>query len=398
MDDSRLFLLFERYYRGLATPVEKDELLAHLKSLPDETVSGLLEKTWNTEDPEQVFFTPDTREKFLHRLPPAATPEAFVKPLEGKRRRLVIRIAAAAVLFFAISLAVVFLLKQDAAKENGMAKKPAGVSKERQIVPGGDKAVLTLSDGSQIVLDSASNGDLAQQGGSTIIKIGGRLNYAANGQSSQVLYNTITTPRGGQYQVELADGSKVWLNAASSLRFPTAFAENVRTVELSGEGYFEVAHDPAKPFYVKVNDLEVQVVGTHFNINGYANEPAVKTTLLEGRVRVKNSRKHVFLNPGQQAVVSAAQDDLRIIDDVDVEEVVAWKNGRFLFNSTDLEAIMRQAARWYDADVQYEGKTAETFSGSLPRTENITQLLKIMEATEKVSFRIQGKEIMVKPK
>lgn len=291
-----------------------------------------------------------------------------------------------------------FLLNQH--PRNDFAKaKPQSVPLQNDIAPGGDKAVLTLADGSRVVLDSAANGALTRQGNVTVIKLNGQLAYSAEGsKATEVLYNTISTPKGGQYQLVLADGSKVWLNAASSLRFPTAFTGKERRVELTGEGYFEVAHDETKPFHVSVHNMDVEVLGTHFNINAYNDEPSIKTTLLQGRVKVKKEEKLVYLNPGQQAVINPAADNIKVDYDVDTEEVVAWKNGRFQFNSANIETIMRQAARWYDADVQYQGETSETFSGGLPRSENISQLLKILEATGKVDFSIHGKRIIVQPK
>lgn len=266
------------------------------------------------------------------------------------------------------------------------------------IKPGGDKAVLTLADGSQVVLDSAGNRTIASQGNTTIINLNGKLSYNAgevNNQNNAVVYNTITTPKGGQYQLVLADGSKVWLNSASSLRFPTAFAGTNRVVELTGEGYFEVAHNAAKPFQVKVNDMEVEVLGTHFNINGYADEPLVKTTLLEGRVKVKKNGNFAYLNPGQQAIIQPAKNEIGLDNDVNIEEVMAWKNGKFLFNGADLETIMRQVSRWYDVDFVYEKKISETISGGLSRSESISRLLTILEATGKVQFKINGKQIVV---
>ena len=191
----------------------------------------------------------------------------------------------------------------------------------------------------------------------------GKLAYTTDGTAAnEVLFNSINTPNGGQFQITLADGTKVWLNSASSLRYPTSFPGEKRVVELTGEGYFEVAHNAKQPFLVKVNDMEVAVLGTHFNINSYSDEPSVKTTLLEGKVKVSKAGNYILLNPGQQAVVSPLQNEIRIANDVDLEEVVAWKNGRFLFNSANIETIMRQVARWYDVDISYESKINDPIS------------------------------------
>lgn len=303
-------------------------------------------------------------------------------------------LSAAASLLLIIS--VTYLLTNRENQNSDTAGQVTKVVKE-QIVPGSDKAVLTLADGTVVVLDSAGNKTVANQGDVTVVNVDGKLSYmdgTANGKN-ELLYNTISTPKGGQYQVVLADGSKVWLNAASSLRFPTEFSGKTREVELTGEGYFEVVHNPKQPFHVKVNDMEVAVLGTHFNINSYNDEPFVKTTLLEGKVKVTKADNYILLNPGQQAVATPLQNEIRIANNVNIEEVVAWKNGRFLFNSTNIETIMRQVARWYDVDINYESKINEPLSGGLARSENVQQLLKILEATGKVKFRINGKQIVV---
>jgi ferric-dicitrate binding protein FerR (iron transport regulator) len=300
-----------------------------------------------------------------------------------------IRISAAAVLLV-VSLGLFYALKLE---NRQLAKVPSTTSKPDDISPGGDKAVLTLADGRKIILDTASNGALTVEGGIKVIKAGGQLSYNEQIKSSEVLYNTISTPRGGQYQLELADGSRVWLNAASSLRFPTAFIGDDRTVELTGEGYFEVAHDASRPFHVKVGDMDVKVLGTHFNINSYPDEPTIETTLLQGRVSVRKGQQFVFLNPGQQAIVAGSQ--VQIDNDVDVEEVVAWKNGWFNFNSLRIQDILRQLSRWYNVDIVYEGEpTQHHFTGMVSRNSKVSEVLKIMEQAGMV-FKIDGKTITV---
>ena len=301
--------------------------------------------------------------------------------------------AAAAVLLF-MALGLWFVVGRDI-REKSTAVGPAI---GQDFAPGGDKAVLTLADGSRVVLDTADNGALTRQGSVTVIKLNGQLAYNREGNTSaEVFYNTITTPKGGQYQLVLADGSKVWLNAASSLRFPTAFAGKERTVELRGEGYFEVAHDASKPFRVKVNDMEVQVLGTHFNINSYSDEPTVKTTLLEGRVMVKKADKKVYLNPGQQAQSAVASATVRVVPDVNTEEVIAWKNGYFSFHNADIQTVMRQLARWYGVEVVYKGAVPQRmFEGEMQRGLMLSQALKILQKNN-VHFKIEGEKIVVMP-
>lgn len=320
-------------------------------------------------------------------------------PQKGKllQMRPVLRwLSVAAILTILVGGYLWFNTKQSNQQRNIAAVK----NQQEVIVPGGDKAILTLADGTNIVLDSAGNGTVTNQGNVKVIKLNGAVTYELpkGADKTQVVYNTITTPKGGQYQLVLADGSKVWLNAASSLRYPTVFNETNRVVELTGEGYFEVTHNPQRPFHVKTGDVEVAVLGTHFNINSYADEPMVKTTLTQGRVKVSKAGNYVFLNPGQQAITQHAKEDdqIRIQNNIDADEVLAWKDGKFAYNGADIKTIMRQAARWYDVDVVYKGNITEMFSGTLPRSENIEELLKILEATSKVKFEINGKEITVK--
>jgi transmembrane sensor len=280
------------------------------------------------------------------------------------------------------------------------------LSKVPDVAPGGNKAVLTLSDGSLIVLDSAGNGTLTQQGSTRVIKSGaGQLAYEAGAgdkptASGKIEYNTVSTPRGGQYQVELPDGSKVWLNASSSLHFPTAFPGRSREVEITGEAYFEVAKDVNKPFYVKVNGQSVEVLGTQFNINAYTDEPLIRTTLLEGSVRITNGKSVAKLAPGQQAKVPnplSGTEGIKVVNDADLEEAMAWKNGLFHLTSADIGTIMRQLVRWYDVEVDFEGGIPSGhITGEVPRSTSLAKVLKVFE-TSGVHFRIEGRKIIVTP-
>ena len=269
---------------------------------------------------------------------------------------------------------------------------------ENDVLPGGNKAILTLSDGYVISLDDAKNGQLAQQGNVQIAKLGnGQVAYSViEGKQSEVVFNTLTTPRGGQFRLTLPDGSQVWLNSASSVKYPTAFIDRQRKVEISGEAYFEIAHNPSKPFIVSVNGMNVKVLGTHFNINAYDDEASVKTTLLEGSVSLNKADVVATLTPGQQAQLGNSG-KIKVIDNVDIDQVVAWKNGYFSFNRADLQTVMRQIARWYDVDISYEGKIPERqFGGKIDRNSNASEVLKILRET-KVNFRIEGKKIIVTP-
>jgi len=274
------------------------------------------------------------------------------------------------------------------------------------IEAGENKAILTLGDGSRIILDDAKNGILANQGGNSVLKAAeGEIVYSfineikdplTEDQQVPVIYNTIETPKGGKFQIVLPDGSKVWLNAASSLRFPTVFNGSKRQVELKGEAYFEVSHDKSKIFEVNTRNQVVQVLGTHFNINAYLDEPTVNTTLLQGSVRVSDLRTNIsqLLKPGEQSQLS---EQIDVINLKDTNEAVAWKEGYFQFDEADIKTVMRQIERWYDVSVIYEGDLPNyRFGGEIERNLSLLQVLKVLEKT-KVHFRLDGREVTVMP-
>ncbi|WP_199141253.1 FecR family protein [Pedobacter sp. ASV12] len=306
------------------------------------------------------------------------------------------RYAAAAVIVLCASVALWYNFYSSSLKDQ---EKVAA----RPIVPGGRKAMLTLANGTKIDLTHSVNGALAKEAGIEITKTAdGQLRYEIKDQHqtpSFALYNTIETPKGGQYQIHLPDGTKVWLNAATSLKYPLSFTgAKERRVELTGEAYFEVAKDKLHPFKVISKNQEVQVLGTHFNINAYADEDNIKTTLLEGAVRVaiRTKGQHAneeILKPGQQAILEA--NEIAVVEK-DVAAEVAWKNGRFTFVDEPIESIMRKVARWYDVDIVYKGNMKEkAFAGSVSRYDNISKLLNTMEATNTVHFKIEGRRVIV---
>jgi len=275
------------------------------------------------------------------------------------------------------------------------------VSHASHIKPGDNKAYLTLANGKKIVLSDAKNGTLVAQNGIQITKTTeGQLVYTVTGNNNSTSsdYNTIETPKGGQYQVRLPDGTNVWLNAASSLRYPSAFKGSERKVELSGEAYFEVAKNKKMPFRVISNTQTVEVLGTHFNVNSYLDEADTKTTLLEGSVRVKrnNSAAAVVIRPGQQASVKQNVNDKINVAEADMEEVMAWKNNYFRFNNENIESVMRKISRWYNVDVEYKGAISdEEFNGTISRSKNIVQVLEMLEGTKSIHFKIEGRRIVV---
>lgn len=305
------------------------------------------------------------------------------------------RVAAAAAVLVVILGTYLLFIDKSGKESQFLTNKPV---QPADIVPGGNKAVLTLSDGSVVILDNAQNGILSQQGSTKVLKLNdGQLAYNANGSplgnGGKVLYNTISTPRGGQYQMTLSDGTKIWMNAASSVRFPVTFSSTERRVELTGEAYFEVAKNTTKPFRVKTSRQEVEVLGTHFNINAYTDETTINTTLLEGKVKVTDAgEKSVVIIPGQQARLGK---QLTVTDDIDTDEIVAWKEGLFSFKGADIQTIMRQVARWYDVEVVFEGKVPDKkYRGKISREINASQVLRILEESG-AKFRIEGKKIIV---
>lgn len=295
-------------------------------------------------------------------------------------------LAAASVLLAFIIGGYVFL------HQRSSVEQVAKIYRE-PIVPGGNKAILTLQNGNKMTLTGRHNGNIAMQGLTAVNKTGdGELVYssAARTTAVTVAYNTITTPRGGQYHVVLADGTNVWLNAASSLTYPVTFSGNDRTVSMSGEAYFEVSHNAQKPFHVKSSNQEIEVLGTHFNINSYDDEPGVKTTLLQGSIRINGKRTLV---PGQQS--SLTKTGIEVYN-VDTEQVTAWKNNKFIFDHEDIGGIMRMVARWYDVEVVYAGTiTDEKFGGSVPRFTSVTKVLDILQTAGRVHFKIEGRRITV---
>lgn len=313
-----------------------------------------------------------------------------------------IGIAASLILLLSIG---VYSYQHQHSHEAQMARLRAN-----DIKPGGKKAVLTLASGKKIVLTDAVNGALATEGGVKITKTAdGQLEYTVSGTDAgtEVLYNTIETPRGGQYLIHLPDGTNVWLNAMSSLTFPTVFTGNRRLVKLKGEGYFEVAKMKADngkkmSFMVVANQQTVLVSGTHFNVNSYADEGKTRTTLLEGSVNVlsvergqdpKTMFRVVKLNPGQQAEFSNGR--LKV-HPVNTEEAIAWKNGKFKFTNENIESLMRKVSRWYDVEVEYRGDISkEGFGGQVSSSRNVSEVLEVLQLTGLVHFEIEGRRIIV---
>jgi transmembrane sensor len=296
-----------------------------------------------------------------------------------------------------IIIAIIGGLKWWGTNKNDTLKPPAVVAQKNDVQPGSFKARLTLGDGSVVDLDSFSKKQL-EQGSTTVYTKDGQLVYQPQGkQEDKILYNTLTTAKGQMYATVLADGSKVWLNSQSSIRYPVSFSQDRREVEITGEAYFEVAKMKDKPFIVKAEGVEVEVLGTQFNINTYSDEETIKTTLLEGKVKMHAtaSKSLVILQPGQQGSLDMATHQLRRIVDVDVEEAVAWRFGYFQFNDTELKAVLSQVARWYDVEVIYQGSIPQKkFWGKISRSNTLSQVIVAIEKYG-VHCNLQGRKLIV---
>ncbi len=314
--------------------------------------------------------------------------------IEPRKKPLWKWISVAAAILIVVSTGIYLTL-------NGPATKQVVTQLKTDAEPGTNKAILTLANGKEIVLNNAQTGVLASEVDATIRKTeDGRVVYSATDKienQSSILYNTMTVPRGGQYHLTLADGTEVWLNASSSITYPIRFVDNERKVEITGEAYFEVARQNNQPFQVVSRGQVVEVLGTHFNINAYDDEPVVKTTLLEGSVKVSNlkSQISILIQPGEQSILTPTS--LKVVE-ADLEEAMAWHNGDFVFNSQNLEEIMRNVSRWYDVDIDYEHykPNKQTFTGVVSRSRNLSAVINMLKkSTTTLKFDIQGKSVRV---
>ena len=387
--------LFNRLLDGQLSPDDVRSLIQWLgDENPDpqaaEMVLNQLKQSINSDE-----LSPEILAKLEARLP-------LVLAGNKKRSATIIsifhrkwfRYAAAIIILSGVGLFFLTNNKQGNSEKSTIAK-----SKSADIEPGKQGAILTLIDGSKMLLDSLGNGVVTTQNGTKVLLQNGQLVYkTGNSSKAEIGYNTMTTPKGRQFQLVLPDGSKVWLNAASSIKYPTVFSSNERKVEVTGEAYFEVVKNAASPFRVRVNDeTEIEVLGTHFNVNSYMNEESINTTLLEGSVSVKNGSGKLILQPGQQARV-AGNEKIKLFAEVDVEKVMAWKNGVFNFEDATLEEVMRQLERWYDIDVVYEKNIPRLeFYGKMGRDLSLATVLRGLEKSN-VHFRIEeGRKLVVLP-
>ncbi|WP_443936810.1 FecR family protein [Pedobacter sp. MW01-1-1] len=380
--DKKLFLeILEKYNRGIASKEEieflesyyqlfdvEEDALKNISSfdrqkIKNEISANIFDKLSNSQSKRQPFY----RSKWW---------------------------ATAAILAVLSSLTLLYFKK---GTSEALVTK---TKKEIVVKPGINQAILTLADGSTIGLDEKASGLVVNQAGLKVIKgANGKIIYDVE-EDIIPSVNTVVTPRGGQYHMELADGTKVWINAASSIKFPTRFSGKKRIVEITGEIYFEVAKNKAMPFVVRTKKQQIEVLGTHFNVNAYSDEADEKTTLLEGRVKVAKLNEGIadvssskVLYPGQVAAI--AESNHITVSVADMEAAVAWKNGYFKFDKADIQTVMRQIARWYDIEVNYTGANSEDlFVGKIKRTEDINNVLRILELS-KIKTSIKGRTITI---
>jgi ferric-dicitrate binding protein FerR (iron transport regulator) len=387
-NSSRLQYLYDRFIRDEASPDEVREFWTQLRQTDeDDTIRTVVFARYNDRIPEEI------KEKDWS--------DSLDRMLNRPQKVSAIRMSrwwAAAILLVLVMGSYFLFFRQHAVQVE------IALQADNDVPPGGNKAILTLANGKKIILDSADNGQLANQGNTKVMKVGsGLLAYEAQspnlpagkaGRNAEIngYFNTLTTPRGGQYQVVLPDGTKVWLNAASSIRYPTAFTGEERMVEITGEAYFEVRHNARLPFKVKAGKEIIEDVGTHFNVNAYRDEPVLRTTVAEGVVRIGN----ILLYHGEQASINP-DGKVSVNKDADVAKALAWKNGYFSFGNSSLQTVMRQLCRWYDVQVTYVGNIPnEKFGGDMPRNSDLSEVLKILK-TSGVKFTIEGRNVRVTP-
>jgi len=383
--------LLDKYISGEASQDEEQRLLNFYGSFN------------SNSQKEPIRELGELKDKIFDKISEKITPEEYYP--QSVNFYYLKSFSIAAMILLAITTGIYFYSNRTIQEEEQFVE----ISVKNDILPGNNKAILTLADGSKISLDDAKNGLLASEGNIAITKTeNGEIVYEKNnleknrGLLNHSFINKIQTPKGGKYQVRLPDGSKVWLNSASTLSYPTAFTGTERKVKLKGEAYFEIASNKKIPFRVETDGQIVEVLGTHFNINSYDDEDFTKTTLLEGSVKViLNSKSDVLgktrmLKPGEQSLTNSSQSGIRI-ENADTEKAVAWKNGYFKFKNTPIQQIMREVERWYDVELVYEGTMpTDEFTGFISNEVNISGVLKILEQSGGVKFSVKGKKIKVK--
>lgn len=392
--------LLEQFLQDTMNPEDLHQFLLEVKQPENaEALKGKLFQKLESGSYSGVADAKDMETKFQEMLERAdrirKDETKIIELYPGKKFLNIRRIAVAASIILALGLGSYFFFLN---KDRSQGEEPMTVVPGDVKAPETNRAMITLANGQRVYLDSVGNGQLAVQGNVKLLKLAnGQIAYQTAGGEiiKELQYNTLSNPRGSKViDMTLADGSQVWLNAGSSITYPVAFVGDERKVAVNGEAYFEVAHNTAMPFKVVKGDVEVEVLGTHFNVNAYDDEADIKVTLLEGSVKVHKGKEVGLLKPGQQVQIS---NELKFAGTVDVDEVMAWKEGYFKFSRADIKTIMRQLARWYDLDVQYEGPVSQReFGGEMERDLPLSGMLRLLEKSN-VHFKMDGKKIIVLP-
>ena len=395
MEKDQLEKLLQGFVRGALTADESalfSELIRGKEH--DELFKSLISKSF--EDPDLRFSVEnETGERIWESILRQQEPTP-----RSRYRSLSVRIfsgaVAAAFLVGIFSLVYVFFVKSDGVDSPAASRMNVVRPVPEKLMT--EKVTLMLADGSTIILDELKDGEVDNPGGIPVIKTDGSVRFGqSSGKALSDACNTVATPRGSRYIVLLADGSKVWLNAASSIRFPVSFGADERRVEIRGQAYFEVAHDRRRPFRVKVGSAEVEVLGTHFDVMAYEEEQEIHTTLLEGSVRFRSNADAAVLKPGQQSAISPKGGPIRIADGVDVTSAVAWKEGLLEFIAADIGMVCRSLSRSFDAAVTYDESIDELFYAKFPVNTKLSVVLQALEMTGKVRFERKGEAIHAIP-
>ena len=390
----RVFYLLQAYISQRSTIDEENELMEWILEADEDTgLKDFVLDIWNKEDPVKRLSDADWNTIYTRIMKASGDPLPPPQIRKAGRFRLAVAAAAALVILFTGYYFYFSSIKQPAVAAISPSSKDIAPPSE-------SKAVLTLADGTSIEVDGTANGTIAVQGNVSIVKqSNGEIAYAGKATKA-VGYNTFRVPRGSRpLSLTLSDGTRVWLNVGSSLTYPTAFTGKERSVTITGEAYFEVAHNTAMPFRVQHDDVTVSVLGTHFNVNTYEDENAERITLLEGSVAVNKKNILKLLASGQQASISQDEpNNIKVSSGINIDEVMAWREGKFRFGeSMDIGTIMRQISRWYNVDIEYKGNINQRFWGSISKDVNASQVLKILEATGRVTFKVEENKIVVMP-
>lgn len=394
MSEEKLYRLLEAYFNNSISSDDCKELLSYLNETDDDITSLAIDDVLSRFQYGEVYTTEQSKTVYSKILSDSRFKRRDSRPIlkldyGWLKYAAIFLIFLATAVYFAISYNSTISIRNS--EKMVVSALP---------IPDSTKVMLSTSNGASVALDTVRNGLITVEGNTEVNKTNDGLLAYQNSEHwlvKEAVFHTLFVPRGTTYRIQLADGTKVWLNSVSSLSYPSEFLGKQRKVILSGEAYFEVAPNKDKPFLVEANGNTIEVLGTHFNISAYSDEDLVKTTLLEGSVKVINKNKSAIIVPGQQAIGKINQPVINI-KQPNLEEVMAWKNGYFVFEDADIKSIMKELIRWYNVDIQYEGEiTNQKFGGTFSKTKSITELLKYLETLGDVRFKIEGRRVIVMP-